>query len=240
MENNQGKEIEKPGLLDQKVQGPARKVLGDISHYPEPEELYQKIVESPGWLYKTRQDFFRTRDRSLCSLLYLGDLRIIELLPLTEGNFVDKKDHILVQDIRVGKKRASRVVYRNAKLPLKGPRKCFTELILDYLKLLDPGARLFPWSLERIKIPIANSFYLTAQGEKKQRYRTTLVGTVRAWQIVNAVLPEYTQHWLRAFGYNFDYDAMHFDILAVSDKTKADPRSLQPYLRRRYEKYPVR
>jgi len=229
--------MEKP---DQTTQDPARKTLQDIQRYPEPEELYQLITTRPGWTYKTNQDFYHTRDRALCSLLYLGDFRAIEILPITEANFTDKTKFLLVQDVRVGKKRKGRVVYRNAKLPLSGPRKCFTHLVLDYLKLLEPGARLFPWSLERINIPVSNSLYKTAQGETKQRTRSTLVGTTRAWQIVNAILPEYTQHWLRAFGYNFDYDNMHFDILAVSDKTKADPRSLQPYLRRRYEKYPVR
>jgi hypothetical protein len=64
-------------------------------------------------------------------------------------------------------------------------------------------------------------------------------GTKRAWQIVKALLPNYTQHWLRAFRYNWDYDHTDQDILAVSDKTKADPRSIQTCLRRQYEKYPV-
>jgi hypothetical protein len=67
-----------------------------------------------------------------------------------------------------------------------------------------------------------------------------MVGTKRAYQIVKALLPNYTQHWLRAFGYSYDYDHMEHDLIAVSDKTKADPSSLQLYLRRRYEKYPVR
>jgi hypothetical protein len=42
-----------------------------------------------------------------------------------------------------------------------------------------------------------------------------------------------------ALGYNWDHDHMDWDILAVSDETKADPRSIQLYLRRQHEKYPV-
>jgi hypothetical protein len=132
------------------------------------------------------------------------------------------------------------VQYREAKLPLKGERACFTKLILDYLELLKPEDRLFPFSLTKRKYPIKNSSYKTKDGTVKERFSFQMIGTKRAYQIVKALLPNYTQHWLRAFGYSFDYDHMDHDLLAVSDKTKADPRSLQPYLRRRYEKYPVR
>ena len=104
--------------------------------------------------------------------------------------------------------------------------------------MLKPNERLFPWSLEKKTFIVGE--YCLKDGTIKERKSIRLVGTARAWQIVNALLPDLTQHWLRAFGYNFDYDHMDHDILAVSDKTKADPRSIQPYLRRRYEKYPVR
>jgi hypothetical protein len=217
-----------------------RKTLGQINHVPDPKELYEKLIESPGWKYKTNQQSFLIRDRSLVALLYLGDLRIIEALPLTEGNFVDKGKYIWVKDIIVGKKRQGKIVFREAKLPLAGPRKDFTDLIIKYLEQLEPNERLYPWSLKRSVIPVKQSSYALKDGTVKDRVSVTLVGTKRAWQIVNALLPDYTQHWLRAFGYNFDYDNFNFDIMAVSDKTKADPRSLQPYLRRRYEKYPVR
>jgi hypothetical protein len=227
----------------QRGTGKRRKTLGQINYVPEPSELYKKLIDSPGWQYKTQDleelDFFAKRDRALASILYLGDLRIIEALPLTEGNFEDKKKYIWVKNIVVGKKREGRIVFREAKLPLSGPRKPFTDLIIQYLEKLEPNQRLFPWSLKRVKVPL-NSTYTLKDGTVKQRFKVTLVGTTRAWQIVNALLPDYTQHWLRAFGYNFDYDNFNFDIMAVTDKTKADPRSLQPYLRRRYEKYPVR
>lgn len=217
-----------------------RKTLSQIKHNPEPKELYEKLMSSEGWPYKTenKKTFFLTRDRSLPALLYLGDLRIIEALPLTEANFEDKGKYIWVKDIVVGKKHQGRIVYREAKLPLSGERKPFTDLIIEYLKLVESGARLYPWSLERCRFKIGE--YTLKDGTVKDRFSTTLVGTKRAWQIVNALLPEYTQHWCRAFGYNFDYDNFGYDIMAVSDKTKADPRSLQPYLRRRYDKYQVR
>ena len=216
-----------------------RKTLEQIKHVPDPKELYQQLIESPGWEYKTNQQSFLTRDRALAAILYLGDLRIIEALPLTKENFAEKPHYIWIKDIVVAKKHHGKIVYREAKLPMDGPRKPFTTLVTDYLNTLETEQRLFPWSLKQTKIALKKTYFLK-DGTEKVRYSQTLVGTKRAWQIINALLPDYTQHWLRAFGYNFDYDHMNHDIMAVSDKTKADPRSLQPYLRRRYEKYPVR
>jgi hypothetical protein len=159
---------------------------------------------------------------------------------LTKENFEELKGYVWVKDVKVGKKKAGKIEWREAKLPLKGPRAAFTQLILDYLHTLKAGKRLFPWSLQ-VKIYTVNKPYtIKKTGELRDRVSVQMVGTKRGWQIVNALLPDYTQHWLRAFGYNYDYDHMDHDVMAVSDKTKADPRSLQPYLRRRYEKYPVR
>lgn len=219
-----------------------RKTLFDIKEYPKPQELYEKLINSPGWVYKSgNRKRFLCRDRALASLLYLGDFRIEEVIPLTMENFEgweNPRDFVLVKGVQVGKKK--RVEYREAKLPLRGERRVFTELVIDYLNILKPKERLFPWNTEKRRYPIKGSFYKTKDGKTRQRYSVQMVGTHRAWQIINALLPDYTQHWLRAFGYSFDYDVMEHDIMAVSDKTKADPRSLQPYLRRRYEKYPVR
>lgn len=221
--------------------GKGRKTLGQIQHIPEPKELYEKLMNSLGWPYKINVVRFHCRDLALVALLYLADLRIIEVLPLIKENFENKPKFVWVKDIVVGKKRQGKTpIYREAKLPITGERKVFTDLILQYLEYLEPKERLFPWSMERTKVQIKNSQYKLKDGTIKNRYSCTMVGTKRAWQIVNNLLPEYTAHWLRAFGYNFDYDNFHFDIMAVTDKTKADPRSLQPYLRRRYEKYPVR
>jgi hypothetical protein len=167
-----------------------------------------------------------------------GDFRIVEVLPLKKENFELMPSYVWVKDVAVGKKKAGKVEYREAKLPLEGERRPFTELVLQYLATLEVGQRLFPWSLKKQRFRVGE--YRLKNGSFKTRWSIQTAGTKRAWQIINALLPEYTQHWLRAFGYNYDYDHMEHDIMVVSDKTKADPRSLQPYLRRRYEKYPVR
>jgi len=217
-----------------------RLTLSQIKEYPSPTILYKDLMLSLGWNYKTNMAKFLMRDRALAALLYLGDFRISEVLPLKKEQFTISKDYVHVTSVLVGKRKANSTLYREAKLPLKGERAVFTKLITDHLQVLKPKDRLFPFSLTKRKYPIKNSFYITKNGTKKQRFSFQMMGTKRTWQIVKALLPNYTQHWLRAFGYDYDYDHMDHDILAVSDKTKADPRSLQLYLRRRYDKYPVR
>jgi hypothetical protein len=215
-----------------------RRTLEQIKHIPPPKTLYKTLIESKGWPYINKPEYFLIRDRALVATLYLGDLRSEEALPLTTENFEKTPTYIWLKDIVVGKKKHGKITYRESKFPYKGERTPFTELIEKYLELLKPGQRLFPWSLEKKTFKVGT--YTLKDGTIKDRISIKMVGTTRAWQIVNALLPEYTQHWLRAFGYNYDYDHMDHDIMAVSDKTKADPRSLQPYLRRRYEKYPIR
>jgi len=197
-------------------------------------------MDSPGWPYKTDTQRYHVRDKALASVLYLGDFRAEEALPLTTDNFERLGSYLWVKDILVGKKKKPE--YREARFPFVGERACFTELVTEYLDhFLKPHERLFPWSLTKKTYQLPDKYdYTLKDGTLKHRYSVRLVGTTRAWQIINCLLPEYTQHWLRAFGYNFDYDNFNHDLMAVSDKTKADPRSLQPYLRRRYEIYPVR
>jgi len=218
----------------------SRLTLAQIAKYPTPSELHTELMASNGWPYKTNMQSFLARDRALASLLYLGDFRISEVLPLTKKQFSEHEEFIHVESVLVGKRKSNSTLYREAKLPLKGERVAFTKLILEYLASLGPEDRLFPLSLRKRKYPIKGSFYKTKDGKEHQRFSFQMMGTKRAYQIIKTLLPNYTQHWLRAFGYSYDYDHMDHDILAVSDKTKADPRSLQPYLRRRYEKYPVR
>jgi len=53
-----------------------RKTLKDIPYYPPPKEIYQAIIESEGWLYQTRKEYYKVRDRALLALLYLTGSRV--------------------------------------------------------------------------------------------------------------------------------------------------------------------
>ena len=128
-----------------------RKSLDQIPSYPEPEELYKKLMNSPGWNYKREKtrEFFQTRDKSLVALLYLGDFRISEVLPLIKNDFKTKRKYIHIEHVKVSKRKKGNIQFREAKLPLEGERVPFTELILKYLELLKPEQRLYNWSLEK-------------------------------------------------------------------------------------------
>jgi hypothetical protein len=48
---------------------------------------------------------------------------------------------------------------------------------------------------------------------------------------------DFWPHLFRALGENYLYDAWDHDMLAVSDYVKVNPRTLEKYIRRSYEKY---
>jgi len=204
--------------------GRNRKTLKEIPYYPSPKEIYDSIMNSEGWPYKINREFFLKRDRALVSLLYLGGLRVSEALRIKKNQFVEKKNYILIRSVELSKSRVKgrprRVRFRDVRLPLKGERALLTQLVLEYIKHLNEDDRLFPWSL------------------RKNKYGQ-IIGCKRAWQVVTALLPEHTCHWLRAYCEDYLYTEWEGDLLAVSDYIKVDARTLQQYIRKRYERYPV-
>ena len=179
-----------------------------------PNEILELLLESKGWPYKRNVERYLKRDRALVAILYLGGLRISEALRLKKSQFMKRNDHILVRSIKLSKSRIEgrprRIEYRDARLPLNGDRSDLTKLVLDHLEALEgKDAKLFKFD------------------------------TTRAWQIVTSLLPSFTCHWLRAFCEDYLYDVWDHDLLAVSDYVKVDPRTLELYLRKRHERYPV-
>lgn len=212
------------------------------SHIPTPKELYDELQSSQGWPYATNKEFYRTRDLALPSLLYLGALRVSEAIPLVKAQFSSPIDdergkHILLTDVILAKRREGKIERNNLELPLEGERARFTRLIQNYLEQLKPEQRLFPWSLEKSKRPIRgrHGTYKNQKGETIQRYSVRLAGTSRAYQIVKALLPNITEHWLRAFGEDFFYVLSGKDVIATAAHYKVDARTLAEwYLKRRH------
>ena len=197
-----------------KLGGKDRKTLKAIPYYPTPKEIYDLLVQSKGWPYKRDAESYLKRDRALVAIVYLGGLRISEALRLRKNQFVRRKGYVLVRAIKLSKSRVKgkprRVEYRDARLPLTGERADLTRLVLDYVETLKSNeAKLFGFD------------------------------NARAWQVVTSLLPDFTCHWLRAFCEDYLYDVWDHDLLAVSDYVKVDPRTLELYLRKRHERYPV-
>jgi integrase len=155
------------------------------------------------------------RDKALVCVLYLCALRISEALRLKKSQFrmEEEKQRVRVIGILLSKRKEySKVKFREAWLPLPNvslltPRQKMTKIVIDYLYCIGDEDRLFPF------------------------------GRSRAWQIVNSTSGEFWCHLFRALGENFLYDAWDHDMLAVSDYVKVNPRTLEKYIRRSYEKY---
>lgn len=210
-----------------------RKTLSDIDKVPSPQELYDQVMHGKGWPYKNNIDFYLARDRAFVSLLYLCACRISEAMQLKLSQLKYEKKRIVIESMLLAKRKPGKAKYREAWLPLEGERAMFTEIITEYIDMLkeeEPNTeRLFPWSLKKVEYSI---FY---KGKLLRSVRFS--GTNRAWRVVKCLLPEATAHWLRQYGDDYLYDSWDHDIMAVSDYTKQDARTLQLYLRKRYQKY---
>jgi integrase len=194
----------------------ARRTLEDIQEYYSPETILKVLWKRAGWNYQSNEDYFRLRDRALVCVLYLCALRVSEALRLKKSQFriEEERQRVKVVGILLSKRKEYSIVkYREAWLPLSSgslltPRQKMTSTILEYLdRLAGDDDLLFHF------------------------------GRSRAWQIVHSMSPDFWPHLFRAFGENFLYDAWDHDMLAVSDYVKVNPRTLEKYIRRSYEKY---
>jgi integrase len=214
-------------------------------------------MSSPGWDYKYNRDYYLCRDRALSAILYNGELRISEALRITLGQFEDTKDVLFVHNVQLSKTKG-KLVYRDVTLTKTGERKCFTDLVLDYLSILHrrhkkPDYRPFPWSLKIVDYPVKKlekdalgTLVFTPQVYRwKRENKTTplisrtMVGTHRAWQIIKKLLPELCEHYLRVQGEKFLYKSLGNDALAVAKIVHIDPRTAILYLQSGTEEYPV-
>jgi hypothetical protein len=231
-----------------------RLTLADLpSHTPTPDELYNELSISTGWNYLTKNPTLKTqylqRDRTLPCIMYLAALRVSEAIPLIKDQFTPpihdkvRGDFITIKDVVLAKRREGKRETNNIDIPLTGERAKFTQLITEYLDTLEPHQRLYPWSLRKIRYPCKglNASYLNREGKEIQRYQVHTMGCTRAWQIVKALMPDITEHWLRAYGEDFFYVLSGKDVIATAHKFKVDPRTLANwYLSRRHMEVPVR
>jgi integrase len=225
---------------------PTRLVLEDRPRTPSPQELYdelmsnyRKIMATPGAGYKsiTKEDYLR-RDLALVAVLYCGELRASEALRLRKKDFHQTEDCLRADNVLLSKRKKGSQKYRYVRLPLEGERAMFTELVLDYIRTLEGEDRLFPWS-EETRVYHTGQYYTTKDGTRKEILSHKMIGTVRAWNVVKNLLPRITEHYLRAFGDDFLYEARNHDLIAVSEETQQSARTLEKYLKGRASKYPA-
>lgn len=215
----------------QRKPGLERRTLADIAYYPTPQEIYEVLMTGEGWDYQDNKELYLVRDRALDALIYLLCLRISEAVLLTRDQFLmpyqpgGRKDSVVVRAIYLSKRRYKGkprlVQYRDlAYLPLNGERAPLTLLVVKWLQTMDQSEHE---RLERGKKPRTDD-------------RLFRFGETRGWQITVA-LTGATNHWFRAFGETYLYDAWGSDLLAVADYVKVDSRTLAQYIRRGYQRH---
>ena len=69
-----------------------RLTLADLpSHIPDPDEIYNELIQSQGWPYCTKNPTLKAhylqRDQTLPCIMYLAALRVSEVIPLTKDQF---------------------------------------------------------------------------------------------------------------------------------------------------------
>lgn len=226
----------------------SRRTLERVGPTPTPQQLYDSLMSHQGWPYTENADSYLIRDRALVSILYIGELRISEALRIVLSQFEDRPETLLVHDVLLSKTRG-KPRYRELRLPKQGERACFTQLIEAYLEKLKQKKakvdhRLFPWSLEVKKYQVG-VYEWKHENKTTPRYSVKMVGTARAWQIVNALLPELTQHWLRVYGEKFlmkefgKFLNPAETVFAVAKTVKVDPRTAIKYLGAGEEELPI-
>lgn len=57
-----------------------RRSIERVTYYDPPDRIYQNLILSEGWPYSYHKEYFRIRDMALQVCLYIGCLRITELV----------------------------------------------------------------------------------------------------------------------------------------------------------------
>ena len=145
-----------------------RRTLADKGKRVEPEQIYE-WVEKNHWPYKQDKVFLRLRDKALIALTYLLCGRIGEVLALNREQFKEHKNFLVVNEFIVEKNKVSPIRDPWA-LPKRGRLSPFTEIILEYLKVLP-----------------------------KNQSKLFTIKRARAHQIVKKITGKWC-HWFRAMG----------------------------------------
>ena len=193
-----------------------KRTLKDIDRWLEPEEIY-KLITARVWPYKETPQFYHTRDRALMSLYFLTGGRNNEVLRLKKSQFTVQKDFVVIKGMHISK-RTKRVIARygakvTKRVPIYLPRfkslEPFTQLVIDYLNLLQPRSKdalLFNFSVRR------------------------------SHQIIKFVTGKWV-HWFRAMSENFYGELLDDAIRLAKFVGVTNVQSVMPYIPLNEEAY---
>jgi len=135
-----------------------KRTLKDIHSWLTAKEVYTLITQK-SWPYKTKVKFYQVRDKALMSIDFVGAFRNHEVLNrIRVSSFVEEKAYWILQDAYIGKrtkktiaKYGSRVTTREHIFfpKFQHPLQPFTDLLVDYLRLLEDDDLLFRFGERR-------------------------------------------------------------------------------------------
>ena len=134
--------------------GIKRRTLEDIKEFLRPSQIFS-LITAKAWPYKTQMEFYHARDKALLALLYLTCGRVSEVLSLKKGQFVFDEDpnFVIITNMivvkRKKKQRKAPPIRAEVPLPKEGPLAKFTELVMEYLRMLPEDAKLFEFKRRR-------------------------------------------------------------------------------------------
>ncbi len=204
-----------------------RNTVIHVSSYPPPKDILETITDpANGWPYASEDPSeFIERDQGGFAMVYIGALRISEMIRLNTSQFnFDNPNYVEVKDVKLSKRTATSRLARTREviLPIpkneeqaKLPRYVLSEMAIKWARKLGNNASFFP-NLDK------------KDGKPVRRFR--------AYQIISKLTGKYC-HYFRGAGENFLYEAWDYDGFAVADYLKVDPRTLATYLHGGYKKH---
>jgi hypothetical protein len=136
----------------------SRRTNKSIDKWLSAAEVFELITKKT-WPYKTNMDFYFARDKAMMSIDFVGAFRNNEVLKtLKKSNFEDTAAWLILKGGKISKrskkvldKYGARISMRdNISFPkFRHPLQPFTDLVLDYLELLQQDSILFPFSERR-------------------------------------------------------------------------------------------
>jgi hypothetical protein len=227
-------------IVNKNLNGFGRRTLRMIDQYPEPKELYEKIIDpKTDWNYSTAAQLSNqtakllARDKALAATLYNAELRISEAERLTKNQFKQNPFRIVAMKLSKSEKRMRTMRDNNGELiSIPEGHKDYGRIITRK-DLYRKEIRL-PTKGYRGKLSLLIQEYLDLiESEESLLFN---IGNSRVDQIIKNKLGV-PPHWLRAYGENLIYHLWDNDLLSAAKHVQVDPRTFALYVHGTPEKY---
>jgi len=128
------------------------RTLSDIKEWLSAAEVY-KLITNKTWPYKVNMKYYYARDKALMAIDFVGAFRNNEPLKvLKKSSFEDTPAWLILRGGKISKRSKKLLARHGARITVRSnisfpkfthPLQPFTDLVLDYLAMLEPDSVLF-------------------------------------------------------------------------------------------------